>query len=395
MTKAYLKSRITQPFRLPGILKDRLYTKSQERSFAVCRDAAHVTYCCCRNMGDTVLSQCVRKTLGKLCGVNTYRIIPVNKSVTEKTVADINRTSLLVIGGGGLFLPDTNKNNISGWQWAIPPALLEKIAVPVAIYSVGYNYFRGQTPNALFEENLRRIVAKSSFVGLRNTGSCRAVKAILGDDLGKSIVFQPCTTTLIRKIYTDIPPKKQTGRIGINMAFDRENLRYGDDEDIVLSQVAQAMKELVARGYELFCVAHCHADLKFLPYLRNENVKFTPVDMSAAFPHTAFDFYNSIDCMFGMRGHAQMIPFGLNCSVISLGSHEKMRWFLEDIDATDWYVELRRKPRSLKTEIIDTFSRVHERDGEKTRSRLLAAQDRLWDITLRNAETIRTIRSCA
>lgn len=35
-----------------------------------------------------------------------------------------------------------------------------------------------------------------------------------------------------------------------------------------------------------------------------------------------------------------MIPFGLNCGIISLGTHDKMRWFLDDLGAADWDIDL-------------------------------------------------------
>lgn len=383
-----VKGRLTRPFKR---LRRWTYKVSQERTFSTERDAAQVTYYYVGNLGDTVLSWCVRKTLDQLCGIKTYKIVEVNREVTEKTIDQINNSRLLVIGGGGLFLPDTNKNSISGWQWAVSREQLQKIKVPIILYTVGYNYFRGQTTSRLFEESLKAIISKSRFVGLRNTGSCVAVKEILGEGVYPDVVYQPCTTTLIRKIYKELPPKKQSGRIGVNIAFDREKLRFGTDETLILTQIAQAMKAIEDKGYKIYYVAHCTDDLRFLPYLRQAGVCYEEVCMGNWLPLRAIKFYNTIDCMFGMRGHAQMIPFGVNCEIISLGSHEKMRWFLEDVGGIDWYVELRQKPSTLRQRILDTFVRVHEQQPEETRKRLLAAQERLWNITKHNAETIRNI----
>ena len=44
-----------------------------------------------------------------------------------------------------------------------------------------------------------------------------------------------------------------------------------------------------------------------------------------------------------MRGHAQLIPFGLRRSIISLVSHPKLYWFLQDIDAVDWAVDVNQE----------------------------------------------------
>lgn len=432
-------------------IKKPLYKKREENCLADGPRAVHITYYKALNMGDTVLSACVRRTLSQLCGMSFPHLVSVDEPVTDALIETINQADLLVIGGGGLFLPDTNKNSVSGWQWAIPPDQLKKIRVPIVVYTVGYNYFRGQSRSTLFEENLRLLLAKSSFIGLRNLGSCRAVTEILqqnasvcagfgaqaggesglemqvyqeanGTDCGADgwtkggpaapehdrdftggsallqvpeIVFQPCTTTLIRKLYPELPGAEKTGRIGLNLAFDRSELRFGEEKERILSQIAQAMKEIENRGYTIVYIAHCIEDFQFLPWLDAAGVRCEKAETSDWFPEKALSFYNRIDLVLGMRGHAQMIPFGLNKEIITLGTHDKMRWFLEDIDAEDWYIELRENPDQLKETIVRTFIRVHETESDRTRERLLAAQEQLWEITRQNAEKISAICSRA
>lgn len=379
-----IKNRIRQKIIKP------LYRNKESRCGNGGLKAVHITYYKARNLGDTVLSQCVRKTFGKLCGVTYFDIIAVDEPVTDDCIERINRADMLIIGGGGLFLADTNENSVSGWQWAVSADKLKDIRVPVVIYSVGYNYFRGQSRSSLFEENFRLIAQKSEFMGLRNRGSCRVVGEILnGED--KNVIFQPCTTTLIRKLYPELPGKKVTGKVAFNIAFDREELRFGDAKEIILAQIARAAGEIEKRGYKIFYAAHCREDLRFTEYLDREGVRYKKENMSEWFPQRAVRFYNEMDCVLAMRGHAQMIPFGVNTEIISLGTHEKLRWFLEDINAADWYIELTEDPEHLSEKIVETFIRIHETDAEKTRKRLLSAQNELWDITVRNAERIKLI----
>lgn len=427
-------------------IKKPLYKKREENGSADGPCAVHITYYKAHNIGDTVLSACVRRTLSQLCGISFPHLVSVDEPVTDALIETINQADLLVIGGGGLFLPDTNKNSVSGWQWAIPPEKLEKIQVPIVVYTVGYNYFRGQSRSTLFEENLRLLLAKSSFTGLRNLGSCRAVTEILqqnasvsadsgaqmGGESGREmqafkeaaftdgwtkgdpaaapepdrtftggpasrqvpeIVFQPCTTTLIRKLYPELAITEKTGRIGLNVAFDRSELRFGEEKERILPQIAEAMKAIENRGYTIVYIAHCVEDFQFLPWLDAAGVRYEKAEMSDWFPKKALSFYNHVDLVLGMRGHAQMIPFGLNKEIITLGTHDKTRWFLEDIGAEDWYIELRENPDQLKETIVRTFLRVHETESARTRERLLAAQEQLWEITRRNAEKISAICS--
>ena len=351
---------------------------------------SHVTYCMAPNAGDTVLSQCVRKTIESSIPVSKWNIIPVKNHVSADTITQINSNGPLIIGGGGLFLPDTNNNSISGWQWDISNELLSEISVPIYVYSVGYNYFNGQENDAMFLNSLQALVEKSTFFGLRNSGSVKSIKNLLPQEYEEKITFQPCTTTIIRKIYKDsLPTKEETGSIAVNMAFDRGNLRFGTNREIILSQVASAIKHIESKGYKIYYVCHCWNDDNFLPYLQAENVKYTLVDLSRKFPDDVYTFYNKMDLVLGMRGHAQMIPFGLNCEIISLGTHNKMKWFLEDIDSTDWYIDLTHKYEQLSNIIIDKFEEIHETNRSKTQERLIVSQNKLFEITNNNLTIIK------
>lgn len=355
------------------------------------RVLSHVTYAAVGNAGDTVLSQCVRRLFEKECRVKEWLIEAVDAGVSEAYLSRLNSTSGVVVGGGGLFVPDTNGNSISGWQWAISKEQLACISSPIVLFAVGYNYFRGQAPSKLFLENLPSIIGKAEFVGLRNTGSVENVKALLPDELARKVVFQPCATTLIRKIYESIPNKAATRNVGFNVAFDRMDKRYGDKKELVLTEIAKAAKTLQEKGYSIRFIAHCPDDLDFLPYLAKQHVEYTAVDLSRSFPDEVFKTYNSIEVMIGMRGHAQMIPFGMNCGIITLGSHEKMRWFLEDIEMMDCYVELGEHCESISERILEVFVERYEIDCERTTARLIEAQNRLLAVTLRNMRAINGI----
>lgn len=292
------------------------------------------------------------------------------------------------MAGGGLFLPDTNANQISGWQWAVSKDLLNAINKPVIVFSVGYNYFPGQQVSSLFCENIEVLVKKSLFVGLRNRGSVEAIKRLLPDELKEKVVYQPCTTTLIRRLFKDIPTKKDTQNIAINIAFDRADRRFGKNKDMILSQVACFVDKISKRGYKPIIVYHCTEDNKIKPYLEKISASYDEMNLADTTPDKVFDFYNSVDLVCGMRGHAQMIPFGLNCEIISLGTHDKMKWFLDDIGCTDWYVDLREDPDGICDRLMSTFIRIHEVERERTKKRLLDAQDKLMDITNRNMHII-------
>lgn len=352
---------------------------------------SHVSCYAVGNAGDTALSECVRRTFdlgfGNPIG---WRLEAVYQPVGQELIRRINSSRMLVIGGGGLFLPDTNKNSISGWQWACSKEMLGMIQVPILLYSVGYNYFRGQKPSGMFIDSLNAFIEKSVFVGLRNHGSIEAVRPLLQGSLRDKVCYQPCTTTLIRRIQPGLPPKAESGKIAFSFAFDRADMRFGEHQEEILRQVLRSMYRIRDKGYEIYIIAHCTGDLSVLPMV--SDWKHVHAINAAAWDLGRLTrFYNGMDVVLGMRGHAQMIPFGVNCQIISLGSHEKMRWFLEDIGAEDWYVELARDIPSLSERIVGKFEEIHERKGIETTQRIIRAQDRLMEITKDNMEIIKEL----
>lgn len=365
------------------------YTFLQEGPLKQGPKFSHITTCAAGNAGDTVLSQCVRTFFQSEMQIAKWDIIPVTNAVNDHTVREINTTQAVVVGGGGLFLPDTNANRISGWQWAVSAEQLHEIHKPLFVFSVGYNYFRGQQASELFRTNLCELVKKAEFFGLRNHGSVKAVQALLPDNLKEKVVFQPCTTTLIRKLYPALPPKEKTGTVAVNLAFDRPERRFGENREKILNQVARSVREIADEGCKIVYAAHMKADFQFLKYLNAACVPFQIVDLTNALPQKVFRFYNSMDVVIGMRGHAQMIPFGLNCGILSLGSHDKMRWFLEDIEEPGLYVDLNADADRLSERILKAFHAQYGNDREETMRRLAAKQEMLYRISTQNAEKIR------
>ena len=346
--------------------------------------AAHITYCIANNAGDTVLSQCVRRFFD----FKYWKIISVAEPVTDIVIEEINKNDMLIIGGGGLFLPDTNKNDISGWQWAVNEEQLNNIEIPIVIFSVGYNYFKGQDNSKLFISALNNIVEKAAFVGLRNTGSVLAIREILREDLRSKVIYQPCTTTLISKLY-NTNKIQNTKKIGFNVAFDREERRFGNRKEEILTQIAKTARIIEQRGYKIKYIAHCDEDLRFLKYLDLQKVTYSVINLTNCLPKKIIACYEKIDLMIGMRGHAQMIPFGIGCRIISLSTHDKMRWFLEDINATEWGVDLTKNIDGISDAIVNLFVDINEKNTNNTDIKLRHAQERLWNISCQNYEAIK------
>ncbi len=348
----------------------------------------HVTSFSVSNAGDNVLSECVRVLFNSFFGDFDWDIVRLHDTVDEKSIERFNSASGVILGGGGVFLPDTNENDISGWQWPCSSEQYESIVPPVIVFAVGYNYFNGQKRECLLEDNIKALVKRSDFFGVRNNGSIHEMQSFLGPELGGGLVFQPCPTMVSKYLYPDLPVKKTTGKIAFNVALDRPELRMGSKEHKILDEIAVSMRLLRERGYEIHFITHCDWEIRFLEYIRTERVKCSYHHATAWETDRILNFYNDMDMVIGMRGHGIWIPYGVNTRILSLDNHNKTRWFLEDIGALDWSVDIIKEAEHLSDKILNKVIEINEEHTVETDRRLVESQKRLWDTTCINLGVI-------
>ncbi|MEU9447515.1 glycosyltransferase [Streptomyces sp. NPDC048277] len=353
---------------------------------------AHVAFYMDRqgNAGDKLLPETVRLGFGPDTTSRRWHSVHAHRYFDRAALERVNARRGLVIGGGGLFIPDTMPNGNSAWQWNVPDEHLRAIDVPIMIYAVGFNAFDGQSYRAQrFNQSLRLLVEKSSFFGLRNHGSIAKVRGMLPPELQDKVVFQPCPTTVMRQLvagWTD--PSYREDTVMLNAAYDRAGLRFGHDYGHFLAEMAKAVRK-IGEHTEVKCVAHSLDDEKIAFDLRREHGISLPVIPMYDFSNDEIrETYAKTRLVIGMRGHAGMIPFGVGTPIISLISHPKMAYFLNDIERPEWGVSVHEKDLGdILTEraigILDNHSRtvadVHDR------------QEQLWKVTEDNRATIKKI----
>ncbi len=342
------------------------------------------------NAGDKVLPESVRLALDADPSARRWHALHAHRLFDRDALAEVNRRRGLVIGGGGLFIPDTAPNGNSGWQWNVPPEHLRAIEVPVIVHAVGFNAFDGQSyRHRRFHESLRLLAEQSSFFGLRNHGSVEKVRALLPPHLRERVRWQPCPTTVTRHLvpgWTDPVAREDT--ILLNAAYDRAGLRFGHDYPYFLDQMARAVRGLGALA-QVKIAAHALDDERLAHDLRRTHGISLPVlpmydwdndEIRAAYAKTRL--------VIGMRGHAGMIPFGCGTPILSLVSHPKMAYFLADIDRPEWGISvhdrhladhLTEAARTLLADHGASVADVHER------------QRMLWEVTRGNGADIRAV----
>ena len=348
-----------------------------------------------RNAGDTLLFPIVRRAFDVMLGPFDWELQQAWQELTPDDIARVNREfDGIVLGGGGLLLRDQAGSDVSnsGWQWNSSVAAVEAINIPLVIFAIGYNRFRGQDDfDPVFSRHIGAVAAKAGFFGLRNSGSIRALSGYLPVDVAATLRRQHCPTTVLWQLcpefraMAEAHDERGERTLAFNAAFDRATLRFGDHADDVLGGVARAVRAAHDRGWRIVVAAHKTMDREIEPYLDAAGVDYDTADLTDADPDEVMAFYAQVDFAFGMRGHAQMIPFGLRRPIMSIISHDKMRFLLEDIGRAAWGVEV--DAADMGDRLVAALHRI-ETDRQTVHADVADAQQAVWAETGLNLRTI-------
>ncbi|MFC8697462.1 polysaccharide pyruvyl transferase family protein [Streptomyces parvus] len=342
------------------------------------------------NAGDKVLPEAVRSCFTTDTGPGRWHQQHAHLLVDEAGLERLNARRAVIVGGGGLFLPDTAPNGNSGWQWNIPDDVLARITAPLAVFAVGYNVFDGQRyRRERFAASLRALVERSAFFGLRNHGSVARVRELLPASLREKVRYQPCPTTVARHLDPRLAePAVREDTVLLNCAYDRAGLRFGHDYGHFLAEMAAAIRAMSAAA-DVRYAAHMPADERFVDDLRREHGLTLPVEPLYLLSNDAIrDLYRRTRLVIGMRGHAGMIPFGCGTPVISLVSHPKLAYFLADIDRPDWGVSVHE--RALGARLAERALAVLA-DHPAAVADVHDRQRALWSVTRENLALLREL----
>lgn len=341
---------------------------------------AHVFCHQATNLGDIYLRRGTRDALRTIYPDAAFTDVETRKLFTDADVAELNAHDLVVIGGGGLLLRDTFPNDRSDWQLGMTAEQIEAVETPLVVHAIGYNRFRGQEDFArpLFDRHITALLDRSAWFTVRNHGSARALRDYVPQGLRARIQVNPCPSLLFPRAVVD--RSLGTGKVGLLLAGDRLERRHPDQEAF-LQSIRTLMAE-ISRRAELHVVVHQPHDRWFYPHVKD--LDFKEIDLIGRSPAEAVTAFTSLDTVIGDRGHAQMIPFALGCRIFSLISHDKLGWFLQDVDLPDYGVE--ESDPDLPWKVLEKIFPAGPEDYRERRTAAMAALSR---VTHQNLEAIR------
>ena len=303
------------------------------------------------NAGDNLLYSAMRFLFSKYCSFSIQWDIDSQWSPSSAEYINKKHSDFALFGGGGLFLPDqkgANYSNKTGWQINLSKNDYHNINMPYFFASVGYNWFRASLddPNIIIP-SANACINNSSVFGMRNYGSINKIKEIVAPK--KEIEWTPCPTTLLSSIgYGESKSKKihyrrcdsfdlAKSKIGVNLSCDRlAQRRIGEKDFTKLRLVFSYLRDL---GANICFIAHKRDDLFAYETIGRSYfdgyVLFSQLDITSLISE-----YQSYDVVLGGRGHSLMIPVGLNIPIISITTHDKQRFFIQDFLPLKYNIEL-------------------------------------------------------
>jgi len=297
------------------------------------------------NSGDFLLGPATKYGFEASIGESVlWTNFDVRKIIKKEDISFINNFDYVVIGGGGLLLPDTNPNKISCWQWACHHSLISLIDSEIHVYSIGWNHFHNQKitmPNRdndledlerseIFKKNIEMLIKKSKTFTMRHEGDCAELKKHIDPNLHNKVKFLFCPVVkYIREKYRK--DFKSGEYVTFEIKDDRPNRRYvGSSRDNFYDLLHLFILDLNNRGEKVAIMSH-DGSCTFINYLRSKGFNnYIILDNTVANEKKIIKNYSRVKKLYCTAGHSQMTAYALGLDSYSLIGHDKLSYFLQD-----------------------------------------------------------------
>lgn len=276
------------------------------------------------------------------------------RSFDDVFVDYANSFDLLIVGGGNYFELWVD-HSATGTSIDITPERLAKLKVPTLFFALGVDTGQGYSAqsakrfNAFMETVLER---RDLFACVRNDGSTRSLREVLGDQTAAHIPTMPDGG-----FFADPAGCRQvdghSGRIGINIAGDMLERRFdrGLDTEGFLRELANACCALMDAEPDLRIdlMPHIWRDSALIaqllpmfpdPYLRRR-VAVGRLEPGETGLSGFLQSYRGFDLVLGMRFHANVCPIGMGVPARGLLNYPQVERLYDEIDMADRLIDVR------------------------------------------------------
>jgi len=256
---------------------------------------------------------------------------------------------VMVLGGGGLLLPDTNPNMESCWQWPVPSQLIPEIKIPIYVIGLGYNLFYGQKitmpergsnnenpiRELIFKQNLQTLINHSTYFSMRHRGDIECLVKIIGEEYRSKIIFQLCPVLEYVKSKYRYTVDGTGEYHTFEIKDDRQFRRYdGTSIEKVYNYLKEYIQFLIQNNKSVGIMSH-DGSVSFYNFLKRNGISVPLFDNTSMDEEKIIDNYRKVKRLYCTAGHSQMMAHALGIDYYSLVGHDKLEYFLKDLGKFD------------------------------------------------------------
>lgn len=278
----------------------------------------------------------------------------MQRSFDDAFVDYANSFDLLIIGGGNYFELWVD-HSATGTSIDITPERLAKLKVPTLFFALGVDTGQGYSAQSAqrFNAFMATVLERNDlFACVRNDGSTRALREVLGEQTASHIPTMPDGGFFADPAGARLADA-DSGRIGINIAGDMLERRFdrGLDTEGFLRELAEACRALMDAkpALHIDLMPHIWRDSALIaqllpmipdPYLRRRMAvgRLEPGQTGLA---GFLQSYRGFDLVLGMRFHANVCPIGMGVPSRGLLNYPQVERLYEEVGMSDRLVDVR------------------------------------------------------
>jgi len=330
--------------------------------------------CFDRNIGDSLALWNPRIKLISLLGISSrewksFNLIDFHKhgnnimKCIDKFKFINQNYDVFLIGGAGLVeqWPWPRSGFGTGWKLPFDKETLDFIKIPIIVYGVGLNFYRGcHDMDKQAFESLQALIKQSAYFSVRSDGSYENLKELFTRYKGDNEVFSkvkevPDAALIIEKRFQS-PRISKIGTKVFNPSWSNKK-QIQDSRKYKLVYDNKDMTDMLKEQFKLY--PHTDKDFGRLNGMREHMRRKTFNNLVKT--GKAYEYlktYNTFDLMAGMHAHAQLISIGMNVPCISISTVDKMSDFCEKHDLLDFDVDPKNYPNDK--EFFERFKYLND-----------------------------------
>lgn len=294
------------------------------------------------NMGDWAAALGIRQFLSAAVS-DELRFVDCRlcDPVTDDDVDEINRTTdLVIVGGGGLLL---SIGWPSGWMWNVRHEQMQAIKCPIVLYAIGFNdeykHRKARVRAARSTEGIRCSAQIAALVGARDRATLEWMRQ---QNLGNADLV-PCPSMFLRP--RNESPQPDESRMGINVVPSSRV----EKNDALLGVMKDLIEWLTEKGLAITYLPHAEKP--------NDNI----LALQEAFPgqlirprdpYELLEAYAAVKAVIGMRGHSTLFAFNRDRPVFGLTYNRKCEEFLRLLGIEQYSMPWRPRRFFRSTRVI-------------------------------------------